>query len=127
MSLFWWRLKSRELALYSIEEANIKNQQVIHQKNLNKERKKNNINACCILTFDRARCSTCVNNVITGCTCVDKQRYILWVSTGICRHWAHSRSKETCRGRSAVLSLEVSEWPYGEDQLTMSSKKQKYY
>ena len=32
---------------------------------------------CCILTFDRAGCSSCVNNVIAGRTCVNKQKHVV--------------------------------------------------
>ena len=37
---------------------------------------------CCLLTFDTAGCSTCVNNVIAERTCVNKWKYVTWMTNG---------------------------------------------
>ena len=42
---------------------------------------------CCILTFVGIWCSSCINYVIAGCTCVNKQKHVTWVKTRICGHY----------------------------------------
>ena len=48
-----------------------------------KHQKQLNCTSCCILTFDRAECSSCVNNVIARHTCINKREHVTWVTTGI--------------------------------------------
>ena len=51
----------------------------------------NHFNYCCILTLERTGCSSCVNEVIKGCTRVNRKAVIIrckqltWVELEICR------------------------------------------
>ena len=60
---------------------------------------------CCILTFDRADCSSCLNNVIAGRTCVNKRKYIMWVTTRIRRRWEIIYTRSTADTESLAGSV----------------------
>ena len=79
---------------------------------------------CCILTFDRAGCSSCVNNVIARYTCVNKWEQVLWVTTGIhgcceiiyAQLTADTGSLAGVSLQSGVLGLDMvshRDWPPG--------------
>ena len=57
---------------------------------------------CCVLIFDRARCSSCVIKVIAGCICVNKLNQVAW---GVVNYIYTVYSRESCRGQSLIWSL----------------------
>ena len=79
---------------------------------------------CCILTFDRAGYTCCVNNVIAGQTWVNKRKHVSWETTGIrgrfeiIYKWLTADSVSLARVslRTGVLypdSVSHEDWPPG--------------
>ena len=82
------------------------------------------LNKCCILAFDRGKCSSSENNVIAGCPCINKQKHATWVTTIICGHCEIVYTQSTVDTgslagvslQSGVLGLDTvshGEWPPG--------------
>ena len=41
---------------------------------------------CCILTLDRAKCSSCVNKVMAGHACINNWKQLTWIRAGRTLH-----------------------------------------
>ena len=94
----------------------------------------------CPIYIDRAGSNSCVNNVIEGCTCVNKRMHFTWMTIGIRGHFESIYTRPTGKTgsltevslQSGVLALDMvshEDWSPGvrwrNGPLVEKQKKQK--